>query len=89
MLNLLKNDIEILEEFKHQIRSMTPQELDAETILDLLNPIIRHKEKQMVNFAELEDKIKEHQDAYEWEQRCVNKIDSIRKNLLEGLEHAN
>ena len=38
---------------------MTPQELDAETILDLLNPIIRHKEKQMVNFAELEDKIKQ------------------------------
>ena len=59
MLNLLKKDIEILEEFKHQIRTMTPQELDAETILDLLNPIIRHKEKQMCGFYEIEKNFKE------------------------------
>lgn len=59
MLNLLKKDIEILEEFKHQIRRMTPQELDAETILDLLNPIIRHKEKQMCGFYEIEKNFKE------------------------------
>ena len=83
MLNLLKNDIEILEEFKHQIRSMTPQELDAETILDLLNPIIRHKEKQMVGFSEMEQNFQELHAQLNHDQKNFTNMNLLNRNLVE------
>lgn len=86
MLNLLKNDIQILEELKNQIRSMTPEELDAETILDLLNPIIRHKEKQMCGFYEMEQNFKELHAQLNHDQKYFTNMNLLNRNLVEKYE---
>ena len=48
-----QKDLDELEELKDKIRNMTPDNLDCESVLDLLNPIIRKKEDQLVNMKKL------------------------------------
>lgn len=48
-----ENDLNELEELKHKIRSMPQDNIDCESVLDLLNPIIRKKEDQLVNMKKI------------------------------------
>ena len=82
----MKNDIQILEEFKNQIRSLPSEELDAETILDLLNPIIRHKEKQMVGFSEMEQNLQELHAQLNHDQKYFTNMNLLNRNLVEKYE---
>ena len=48
-----QKDLDELEGLKEKIRNMTPDNLDCEGVLDLLNPIIRKKEDQLVNMKKI------------------------------------
>lgn len=48
-----QKDLDELEVLKEKIRNMTPDNLDCESVLDLLNPIIRKKEDELVNMKKI------------------------------------
>tara|TARA_Y100000004_G_scaffold125181_1_gene140789 strand:- start:87 stop:314 length:228 start_codon:yes stop_codon:yes gene_type:complete len=51
MIEVFKKDLDELEQFKHKIRNISPNDFDCEKVLDLLFPVINNKEKQILNIS--------------------------------------
>ena len=51
MIEVFKKDLDDLEQFKHKIRNISPNDFDCEKVLDLLFQVIDNKEKQILNIS--------------------------------------